>query len=301
MAGITLTVDTSQVSRLSTTVARLMGQYEWIAAKAMTESVKITRVALQREILNKIEGGPTAWTRRGLIVRYASRNNLQAMVGFQYGEGNFNDSEFTRKAGGIPAGRYMGLNARGGDRRPKATELALRRAGLIGGDQFITPPSQSSTAGGGIRLNAQRNLSGGEYQRILSRMRALPGGVGNAPQGAGSRGRSGKGRREIDYFMLRGLGGTPSRWQLGAEPMAVAKRAGRGPKGGTGRGSGRPGRPQTVGYKRGFVRALFVVDQPNYERRFPIQSIAMREYQRVFPIQFERALAKELEFQRNRR
>jgi hypothetical protein len=301
VAGITLTVDTSEVSRMSVTLARLMGQYEWIAARAMTEAAKSTRTALQREILPKIEGGPTNWTKRGLIVRYASRNNLQAMVGFQYGEGSFNDSEFTRKAGGIPAGRYMGINARGGDRRPKGSELQLRRAGLIGNDQFITPPSTSSTQGGGVKLNAQGNLPGAEYQRILSRMRALSGGVGNAPQGAGSRGRSGKARREVDYFMLRGVGGTPSRWQLGADPMAVAKRAGRGPKGGTGKGSGNPGRPQTVGYRRGFVRALFVVDQPNYERRFPIRVVAEREFARAFPIQFERALAKELEFQRNRR
>jgi hypothetical protein len=289
MAGITLTVDTSELNRMSVTLARLMGQYEWITARAMSEAAKITRTALQREILPMIQGGPTAWTKRGLIVRYASRNNLQAMVGWQYGEGNFNDGEFSRKAGGIPAGRYMGINARGGDRRAKGSELQLRRARLIGNDQFLVPNAK------GVRLNAQGNLPGAEYQRILSRMRALSGGIGNAPQGAGSRGRSGKGRREVDYFMLRGVGGTPSRWQLGAKPMAVAMRAGRGPKGGTGKGSGNPGRPQTVGYRRGFVRALFVVDQPNYERRFPIRVVAEREFARAFPIQFERALAKELE------
>jgi len=301
MAEITFTADTSEINRMSVTVARIINQYEWIAARAMSEAAKVTRIALQREILPMIQGGPTPWTRRGLIVRYATRNNLQAMVGFQYGEGSFTDSEFTRKAGGIPAGRYMGLNARGGDRRAKGSEIQLRRAGLIGYDQFITPPSTSSTQTGGVKLNAQGNLPGAEYQRILSRMRALSGGIGNAPQGAGSRGRSGKGRREVDYFMLRGVGGMPSRWQLGAKPMAVAMRAGRGPRGGTGKGSGNPGRPQTVGYRRGFVRALFVVDQPNYERRFPIRVVAEREFARAFPIQFERALALELEFQRLRR
>ena len=301
MAGVTFTVDTRELDRMSVAVARMIGQYEWIAARSMTEAAKITRTALQREILPKIQGGPTNWTKRGLIIRYASRNNLQAMVGFQYGEGNFNDSEFTRKAGGIPSGRYMGINARGGDRRPKGSELQLRRAGLIGSGQFIAPPSKPSTAAGGIKLNAQGNLPGAEYQRILSRMRALAGGVGNAPQGAGSRGRSGKGRKEVDYFMLRGTGNRPSRWQLGADPLAVARRAGPGPKGGTGKGSGNPGRPQTVGYRRGFVRSLFVIDQPNYEQRFPIRRVAEREFARAFPIQFERALAKELEFQRNRR
>jgi hypothetical protein len=294
MAGITLTVDTSQVSKMSKALAVMIGQHEWITARAMTTAAKAAKTRVAAEVFPAIKGGPTNWTKRGLIASYASPKNLTSQVGFQYGDGKLTDLEFTRKAGGVPSGRYMGINARGGDRRPKATELAMRRAGLIGNNQFITPPSQSSTAGGGIKLNAQGNLSGGEYQRILSRMRALPGGVGNAPQGAGSRGRSGKGRRETDYFMLRGMGGRPSRWQLGAEPMAVAKRAGPGPKGGTGKGSGNPGRPQTVGYRRGFARALFVVDQPNYERRFPIQSIAMREYQRVFNQAYEAGVRAEL-------
>ena len=294
MAGITLTVDTSEVSKLSKALAVMMGQQEWITARAMTTAAKAAKARLAAEVFPMIKGGPTNWTKRGLIASYASPKNLTSQVGFQYGEGKFTDSEFTRKAGGVPSGRYMGINARGGDRRSKATELGLRRAGLIGNDQFITPPSTSSTRGGGVKLNAQGNLPGGEYQRILSRMRALPGEVGDAPKGAGSRGRSSKGRREVDYFMLRGVGGTPSRWQLGADPMAVAKRAGRGPKGGTGKGSGNPGRPQTVGYRRGFVRALFVVDQPNYERRFPIQSIAMREYQRVFNQAYEAGVKAEL-------
>ena len=276
MAGITFTVDTSEVSRLSVTLARLMGQYEWIAARAMTEAAKITRTALQREILNKIEGGPTAWTRRGLIVRYASRNNLQAMVGFQYGEGNFNDSEFTRKAGGVPAGRYMGINARGGDRRPKGSELQLRRAGLIGNDQFLVPHKK------GVRLNAQGNLPGAEYQRILSRLRGFSaaGSNQNTTAGAGSRGRSAAKRKAADYFLMRYEGGRPAnRHTLGASPAFIARRVGR----------------------RGFVPALWITDQPNYERRFPIRVVAEREFARAFPIQFERALAKEIDFQRNRR
>lgn len=275
MAGITFTVDTSQVSQMSVGLARLMGQYEWIAARSMTEAAKITRVALQREIVNKIQGGPTAWTRRGLIVRYASRNNLQAMVGFQYGEGNFNDSEFTRKAGGVPAGRYMGVNARGGDRRAKGSELQLRRAGLIGNDQFLVPNAK------GVRLNAQGNLPGAEYQRILSRLKGFSaaGSNQNTTTGDGSRGRSAAKRKAADYFMMRYDGGRPgNRYTLGASPAFIARRVG-----------------------RGFVPALWVTDQPNYERRFPIRVVAEREFARAFPIQFERALAKELEFQRNRR
>lgn len=273
MASVTLTVDTRDLDRMSVSVARLIGQYEWIAARSMTEAAKAAKGALQREILPMIQGGPTAWTRRGLIVSYASRNNLRAMVGWQYGEGKWTDGQFSRKAQGTPSGRYMGIQATGGDRRPKSSELQLRRSGLIGPDQFLTPNAK------GVKLNAQGNLPGTEYQRILSRIRGIStaGSNQNAPAGPGSRGRTAAKRRQADYFIMRYEGGRPAnRYNLGATPAFIARRVG----------------------KRGYVPALFITDQPNYERRFPIQQVAQREFRRVFPIQFERALSYELQRRR---
>jgi hypothetical protein len=256
----------------------MMGQFEWITARAMTKAAYASREAIRREILPMVQGGATPWTKRGLIASFAKPTELRAMAGFQYGEGKWTDSAFSRKAGGVPAGRYMGINASGGDRRPKGFELQLRRAGQIGRGDFVVPRSRWGA------LNAQGNVSGGKYQQILSRVRALPSGIGNAPQGAGSRGRSGRARASLDYFVARGDDSGISRWQLGSRPLMIAERAGKGPKGGTGKGSGKRGRPQTVGYRRGFVPAMSIVnDAPNYERRFPIQSVAMREYRRVFP------------------
>jgi hypothetical protein len=271
MASASLTVDTSQVSALSKTLAAFMGQYEWIAARAMTEGVKAAKAGIARDIFPNIKGGPTTWTRRGLIARYARKDDLRAMAGFQYGNGNWSDSAFSRKGGGTPAGRYMGVNASGGDRRPKASELRLRRAGLIGSNQFITPNAK------GVRLNAQGNASGAEYTRMLTRIRAMQaeGSSQDSPRGPGSRGRSAAKRKQSDYFLMRYEGGRPSRWQLGAKPAFIAKRVGRG--------------------GRGFVPAFWITDQPNYERRFNIQSIAMREFSRVFPKEFEAGVMRELQ------
>jgi hypothetical protein len=278
MAGVDLTIDTSELNQLQVSLSRMMGQFEWITARAMTTAAKASREAIRREILPMVQGGATPWTKRGLIVSYAKPGDLRAMAGFQYGEGKWTDSAFSRKAGGVPAGRYMGVNASGGDRRAKGFEVRLRQAGQIGRGDFVVPRSRWGA------LNAQGNVTGGKYQQILSRVRALPAGIGNAPQGAGSRGRSGRSRASLDYFVARGDDAGISRWQLGARPVLIAERAGSGPKGGTGKGSGKRGRPQTVGYRRGFVPALSIVnDAPNYERRFPIRSVAMREYQRVFP------------------
>jgi hypothetical protein len=256
-------VNTIQVDRLQENVARLMGQYEWIAARAMTKGAIAAKTGIGRQIFPMIEGGPTAWTRRGLIAKFAKPNDLTAMAGFQYGEGNWEDSAFTPKAGGIPAGRYMGINARGGDRRPKAFELRLRRAGLIRNDQFVIPN------GDVLRLNAQGNLPAGQYTQVLSRLRALE--VGNAPRGPGSRGRSGRNRRQLDYFIMRYSGGRPSRNALDGEPAYIAKRIG-----------------------RGFAPAFFLTDQPNYERRFPIQQVATREFANAFAAEFKAGVEREL-------
>lgn len=255
-------VNTIQVDRLQENVARLMGQYEWIAARAMTKGAIAAKAGISREIFPMIQGGPSTWTRRGLIAKFAKPSDLTAMAGFQYGEGRWEDSAFSRKAGGIPSGRYMGLNARGGDRRPKSFELRLRRAGLIGNDQFATPNPRV------MRLNAQGNLPAGQYTQILSRLRALE--VGNASQGAGSRGRSGAKRRQADYFLMRYAGGRPSRG-LGGEPAYIAKRVG-----------------------RGFAPAFWLIDQPNYERRFPIQQVATREFAKAFAAEFRAGVEREL-------
>ena len=278
MASVALSVDTEGISQLQQFQARVMGQFEWITARAMTTAAKASRDAIRREILPMVKGGATPWTRRGLIVQFAKPDDLRAQVGFQYGEGRWEDGAFTRKAGGIPAGRYMGINASGGDRRPKSFEVRLRQAGQIGSGDFVVPRSRWGA------LNAQGNVANTKYLQILSRLRAASGSLGNAPQGAGSRGRSGRARASLDYFVARGDEAGISRWQLSTKPVLIAERAGTGPKGGTGKGSGKRGRPQTVGYRRGFVPAMSIVnDAPNYERRFPIQSVALREYQRVFP------------------
>lgn len=286
MAAVTFSIDTSEIALADRLLAESMGQFEWITARAMTTAAKAAKAKIQSDILPMIEGGPTPWTRRGLIASFARPDNLTSNVGFNYGGGEFSDTGQERfKGGGVPSGRYMEINARGGDRNAKSTELALRRAGLIRDNQFITP-------GPAAKTDARGNVKGGEYTRILSRLRASE--VGSAPSGAGSRGRSGKARAQLDYFILRKSGGQPSRWELGAEPVAIAQRVGSNAAGGTGRGSGRRGRPTTVGYRRGFAVAFNIVEQPNYERRFPIQSVAMNEYKRVFGNAWQAGLTAEL-------
>ena len=275
---IEFTVDTSEITALQKALAVMIGKYDKITAIAMSKAASAAKDKLAADVLPKIQGGATNWTIRGLRYWRADRDRLVAAVGWNYGDNSPTDIGFTPKGSGVPSGRYMENLSRGGDRRPKSTELSMRRAGIIRGDQFITP------ARDGVTLNAQGNLPGAEYKRILSRIKAAagPGYTSNATNSKRSRAK----RAQSDFF--------PRYGQVGEGASYIARRIGEGPKGGTGKGSGKPGRPQTVGYKRGFVPALFVVDQPNYERKFDIHGIAWAEYRRVFPGEFSRALWAEL-------
>ena len=258
---ISLTADISGLTKLERFVLAYRGRINHVTAYAINDAGKAAKQAVADRILPLIKGGPTNWTKRGLIHTFAKPANLQSWVGFHYGKGEIEDSNFTPKANGIPSGRYMGINARGGDRRPKSTELQLRRSGVIRSNDFITP------AKGGVRIDARGNVSGPAYQQMISRMRGFSADGSDQNSGASKRGK-------IDYFLRR---------DLGAAEGFIAKRVGSRPRGNTGKGSGRRGRPATVRYPRGFRPAFWIVDQPNYERRFPIRPTIEASFNRAFP------------------
>lgn len=292
-------IDTLQIDAAQRQILSTYGQLEWVVARAMTTAAKAAKAEVAKQILPMIQGGPTPWTRRGLIATFASPQNLSTFVGFQHGAGEIGDQgQATFKGGGTPSGRYMELQTSGGDRRPKSTELRLQRAGILRDGQYLVPFSNNKA----IKVDARGNVSGAQYTQVLSRLRAMQaaGSGQDAPVGKGSRGRSGRKRGSNDFFLLRGDSSGPTRWQLGSDPLAIVKRDGPGPKGGTGRGTHQRGRPQTVGYKRGYVSAFAVIDQPNYERRLPINRVILDAYHSAFGVAFQKGYEAELAEQRRR-
>ena len=278
MAGINLSLDASDLRKADLWLATIRGELNFVASRAISATAKSIHGNLKARLPSAVNK-PTAWTTRGLLVRYATRANPSAAVGFNYGGGSFD--EVGRMSGmGVPSGRYMDVLARGGSRSAKATELGLRRAGLMRSDQFITP------AGYGIgKPNAAGNVSGGKYQQLLSRLGANRdiGTTSNAPAGPGSRGRTAAKRREVDLFVDRRRGGG-----------SIMQRYGKGPKGGTGRGTGNPGRPQTTGYKRGIKAAFWMVNSPRYRAQFPVRRIAEAQFKAEVGGHFRKAMESAL-------
>lgn len=300
MASISFTADTRGVDQLAVSASRLVGQYNWIAARAMTRGVQLGREQIRREILPKIQGGPTRWTQRGLIARYARPDDLRAAVGFNYDQAKATTDVIEKltdmggspaKGGGVPSGRYMEVNARrsGGSRPAKSSEIMFRRA--IGGHKFMIPNKNIK------EVDKHGNLSGSFYNKALSRVGGLytPGSTQNAPKGPGSRGRTAKKRKQEDFFIMRGkrqmtksllkraardVGGDTSLARFILEDIVknnpkdarfIARRVGRG--------------------GRGFEPVIWLVDDVKYGgQRFPVQSIAWREFERVFPAAFERGV-----------
>lgn len=273
MAGIQLSIDASDLRKADLWLASMSGQLDFVTSRALTATVKSIHANLKGRLPSAVTA-PTRWTTRGLLVKYSTRKDLNAAVGFNYGDGSFADMG-RMSSMGVPSGRYMDVLARGGNRQAKSTELALRRTGLMRSDQFITP------GGYGIgKPNAAGNVTGGKYMQLLSFFKANRdiGVTSNAPQGGGSRGRTAAKRREVSLFIDRRKG------------AAVMQRTGRGPKGGTGIGTGKPGRPQTVGYKRSFKAAFWIVNQPRYRVQFPVRQIAERQFRAEIGGHFREAL-----------
>lgn len=273
MAGIDFGIDASDLRKADLWLATMSNQLDFVTSRALSATVKSIHTNLKARLPSVIQQ-PTAWTSRGLLVRYSTRKNLTAAVGFNYGDGSFSDMGRMSHMG-VPSGRYMDVLARGGTRSAKSSELAMRRAMLMHSGQFLAP------GGFGIgRPNKAGNVSGGNYQMLLSRLGANRdlGVTSNAPVGAGSRGRTAAKRRQVDLFVDRRNG------------AAIMQRTGRGPKGGTGLGTGRPGRPQTTGYKRGIRAAFFIIDTPHYQIQFPVREIAERQFKSEIGAHFRDAL-----------
>ncbi len=243
----------------------------------MTMGVKSSREEIRQKIFPLIKGGPTRWTQRGLIATYAKPTDLRAQVGFNYGEGRFTDTEYTPKAGGVPSGRYMGINAKGGNRRTKSIERQLQTTDRLADNMFLAPNSNAK------EIDRHGNLPGKLWQQIGSRVGGLstPGSDQMALTPKGSRGRTA--RKQNDFFIMRYTeSGKPAGPKdIFATPVFIARRVG-----------------LKRGKKRGYEVVMHIIQSPNYERKWHIQPIALREFERVFEIEFTNGIRSSIAYRK---
>lgn len=264
--ALQLEIDQKGLARFTRFGQQVQRQLPYSIAQAMTASAKKAQAALKAQTPRYIDR-PTRWTLNSTYVKFATKKNLQASVGFK-------DYSST----GTPAGRYLNYLSSGGPRRSKSTERQLQRSGLLRPGQFIVPTNVTP-----LNLNQYGNLPGGTYTQVLSRLKAL-GEQGYSANVSRSR-RSQAKRTQSDFFL-----GRP-----GNLPLGIQARIGPKPKGTGGKGSARGGRPVTSNLPRGFHTVFYITRTPSYQATFPIQKILQATFASTFnanlQVSLERALA----------
>lgn len=138
----------------------------YAAATALTRTAKhAEQIELPAE-MRKVFRNPVAYTINSLRVEPATKDTLRARVMVK------------DKAAGIAPENYLQPEVEGGGRKHKASEMALRYAGVLS-------PSQYALPGAGLSLDASGNVKGSEVRTILAALRNIRGGVGAKGQAAG--------------------------------------------------------------------------------------------------------------------
>ena len=129
-------------------------QIPFAMSLALNETATIGQAAGVKE-MKRVFDRPTPFILNSLRVKRSSKNRLIAEVGFKDVFGRFGSAvEDTLKP-----------NIEGGSRKPKASEMTLRRAGILGSDEFIVPSRA-------LRLDRFGNIPKGTMNKIISNIGA---------------------------------------------------------------------------------------------------------------------------------
>lgn len=174
-----MTLDASEFGLRAEAVGKAAKQVPFVTAFALTNAMKDAREA-ERDTMRSVFDRPTAFTLNALRVTPATKQNLQAELGFKEGFGS------------IPAWKYLGPQVAGGPRKAKRFELALRAKGILRSNEFCVP-------GSGAQLDGSGNMNRGQIVRILSAL----GAASDAAQNTARRPKRSTRKRNLDYFVLR--------------------------------------------------------------------------------------------------
>jgi hypothetical protein len=205
----------------------------FVTAYALTKTAQDIAAA-EKASMSDVFDRPTNFTLNSLAVKTASKTDLNAIVYFKDGFGS------------VPAFRYLLPEVEGGDRKHKAHELRLIRAGLMRSNEFAVP-------GAGVTLDQYGNIPGGTIERILSQVAAAEQFSGYQAN-ATKKSLKAKRRKDIGrYFVLRPDG-------FGISARAAA-----------------PGIYWRAGV-RDIVPVILFVRAPRYRKRFPFHETAQRVF-----------------------
>jgi len=144
-----LSVKTNIDSFIKTTLANHRKQIQFAKVLANTRTAQAIKKAQTAEI-RKVFDAPTNYTLKAVEVRNATKSVPEARVKLidYYGKGN-------------PQVDVLYHHVWGGKRVAKRFEKRLREKGLLSNGSYVVPA-------GGVRLNKNGNVTGGQITQILS-------------------------------------------------------------------------------------------------------------------------------------
>jgi hypothetical protein len=217
-------------------------------ATALTRTAVEVKAGVQKR-LPSIFDRPTAYTINSLFVKPARADRLEAEVFFK-------DEDGTSRLG-IPATKYLLPEVRGGARRSKGFEKALRKAGALPFGRFAMPAA-------GALLDAHGNVSRGQLIQILSQLRITLTAGHTRNLGQGKKGIAAQRKAGGRYFVKRDRKGGPP-------GIYIRDFVGR------------------------TVLPVFVFTRPpSYSPRFPFDAIAAELSNQSLPRNIQRALQEQI-------
>lgn len=244
-------------------------------ATTLSRTAALARDAAREELIKVIEGGPTEYTKRGIFMRGANANKLEAKVWYQ--------DEW--RGSNTPQARYLYPQVEGGGRALKRFEKALQAKGAMPTGMFCVPAS-------GAKIDSHGNVSRGQIQQIISQLgtELLAGYNRTLRQKPGESAKSFKQRKERAWS------------KAGGQYVSILQP----------RGRLKPGVYKAVGHNPGarsggFVRSgqflpvFFFVRSVRYTPRYKFYDVVNRAAQHNLPIQFERTMKEQNNALANRR
>ena len=128
-------------------------QLPFATSLAINNTAKKVKAAEEKEIRDVFDR-PTLFTQNSLFIKPSNKTNLTASVKLK-----------DEASKGVPAAKYLQAEIKGGERRLKRYEVALRAAGVLPEGYFTVP-------GEAAKIDAFGNMSRGQINQILSYFRA---------------------------------------------------------------------------------------------------------------------------------
>lgn len=163
-------------------------QIRFASSLAINKTAQQVKKDLQKE-MKRVFDRPTPYTLNGIFIAPSTKEHLQAEVWLK------GDGIYAPSSNGTAQVKYLGPEIFGGARKPRSSELDLRREGHLDDDMFTTPGYEFEH-----KLDRYGNVPGSVIMRMITNLKIQqedPGVQQN--QTAGSKKRR-KGRAE--YFVM---------------------------------------------------------------------------------------------------